>query len=110
MLLKTIDNYSGDSFLNHLLSEDALFHYTRKETVIESILPKMQLKFGCFSRANDPQEYRPKFIGAVGWGWDHGRNDVGNSIRDLGMLYQKRTRFSSFSINSFEGGKLKESV
>lgn len=107
MLLKYSE--TGDEFVDYLNSDDALFHYTRKNIAIENILPKGILKFGIFSRSNDPQEYRPKLTGAGGWGWDDASNDVSNAMRDIEMLCKGRSRFLSFCINKFENGSLKES-
>ena len=107
MLLKYSE--TGDEFVDYLNSYDALFHYTRKNIAIENILPNRILKFGIFSSSNDPQEYRPKLTGAVGWGWDDGSNEVSEAMQNIEMLCKGRSRFISFCVNKFENGSLKES-
>ena len=52
-------------FLN---SDDAIFHYTKKETAMEYILNDKKLKFGFFHSTNDPHEYKGRLTSAVGWG------------------------------------------
>lgn len=41
-----------------LESDNTLFHYTKISTLIEKILPNMELLFSPFSRTNDPYEYK----------------------------------------------------
>lgn len=101
-------NIEGDNFLEYLNSEDALFHYTKKCTALEKILPKKQLKFGSFRGTNDPQEYRPKLAGAVGWGWDGKSDEVTDVIVEINNLCQQRSRFLSFCTNRYEEGVIKE--
>lgn len=43
-------------------SNDAIFHYTKKETTLEHILRARQLKFSKFIDSNDPYEYRNKWF------------------------------------------------
>ncbi|MBF4337287.1 hypothetical protein [Vibrio anguillarum] len=59
-----------DDYIEFISSEDALFHFTRKETALEHILFNRTLRMGEFSGTNDPQEYKPKLTDAVGWGWE----------------------------------------
>lgn len=44
-------------FLN---SEDAIFHYTKRETAMEYILNNKTLKFGLLKNTNDPYEYKKR--------------------------------------------------
>lgn len=53
---------------NFLNSNDAIFHYTKKETAMEYILNNKQLKFGFFHSTNDPYEYKKRLTSAFGWG------------------------------------------
>lgn len=101
-------NKEGNEFLEYLTSHDALFHYTRKSIVLEKILLNRELKFGSFSGTNDPQEYRPKLPGAVGWGWDDDSKEVTNAIVEISNIFQKRSRFLSFCINRYKNGNIQE--
>jgi hypothetical protein len=99
-----LNNHSdNDDFIKFIHTGDALFHYTSKVTVIEKILLHQTLKFGKFSRTNDPQEYRPKLSGAGGWGWgDTTLPLVYETANLLESLFHEYSRFISFCTNSFE--------
>ena len=102
MLLKNYQN--DDDFMEYIHSSDALFHYTGKQTVIEKILLNKTLRFGHFSGTNDPQEYRQKLTGAIGWGWDKNSDQVGEAMHYLKVLFHRNSKFLSFCTNQFEDG------
>ncbi len=101
-------NLENDDFLKYLVSGDALFHYTRKNITLENILLNKQLKFGSFSGTNDPQEYRPKLTGAIGWGWDSKSSEVTDAMMEIENICQKRSRFISFCVNQYENDVIEE--
>ncbi len=104
-----LNSNSYDSFIEFIESEDAIFHYTSKETLFEKILPQKKLKFGEFTGTNDPQEYRPKFIGAVGWGWDRSSSGTRDALDYLEDLLHKKSKFLSFCTNTIIDNKIKSS-
>lgn len=106
MLLRNSEN--SDEFVEFINSSDAIFHYTKKTTSLENILPNKTIKFGVFSRTNDPQEYRPKLTGAVGWGWEDESNEVSDTLKEIELLCKSRSLFLSFCQNTFDEGELSE--
>lgn len=92
------NNY--DEYMRFISSDDALFHFTRKDTSLEYILFNKSLRFGEFSGTNDPQEYKSKLTGAVGWGWES-RHD--QKIEEATLLVDKilreKSKFISFCQN-----------
>jgi hypothetical protein len=87
------------AFLN---SDDAIFHYTKKETAMEYILNNKQLKFGLFHSTNDPHEYKRRLTSAVGWG------DINESLylESMNLIDNtiQNTAFLSFCGNSNNKG------
>ena len=49
-----------EKLTNFLDSEDAIFHYTKRETAMEYILNNKTLKFGLLKNTNDPYEYKKR--------------------------------------------------
>jgi hypothetical protein len=50
------------------MESNYLYHYTKLETALESILPKMQLRLGPLSKTNDPRENKSFVFAAKFWG------------------------------------------
>ncbi|MCT7507169.1 DUF2971 domain-containing protein [Aliarcobacter cryaerophilus] len=88
-----------DNFLN---SDDAIFHYTKKETAMEYILSNKQLKLGMFRLTNDPYEYKKRSTSAFGWG------DINQSLclESMSLIDSTihNTSFLSFCGNSNNKG------
>ena len=63
---------SYDNIINN-----SIFHFTKKDTFIEYILPNFQLKFGLLKNTNDPRETKTFGFGAV-----NGNFEAGNEITD----------------------------
>lgn len=86
-------------FLN---SDDAIFHYTKKETAMEYILNDKKLKFGLFHSTNDPHEYKKRLTPAFGWG------DINKSLylESMNLIDNtiQNTAFLSFCGNSNNKG------
>jgi hypothetical protein len=86
-----------DNFLN---SDDAIFHYTKKETAMEYILNNKELRFGIFRKTNDPYEYNDNFPLAIGT-----NNDLlAAKSMSLFNSSSKNTLFLSFCNNSDKNG------
>jgi hypothetical protein len=49
-----------------------LFHYTKRETALEHILPTGRLRFGTLPRTNDPREFTPVWFSIAGFVPDDG--------------------------------------
>lgn len=83
-------------------SDDAIFHYTKKETAMEYILNDKKLKFGLFHSTNDPHEYKKRLTPAFGWG------DINDSIylESMNLIDNtiQNTAFLSFCGNSNNKG------
>ena len=101
--------YNNDDEITEFIdSEDALYHFTRKDAAIEHILNESVLKFGSFRKSNDPQEYRRRMTSASGWGWEESHatqiglitNSIDNIIKSSGFL--------SFCQNRYKDGALLE--
>ncbi len=86
---------------NFFNSDDAIYHFTKKETLIEYILNNHELKTGNFTNANDPYEYKHKLVPAFGWGWeDKDYLKVSNCTNEIDNLI-KKSGFLSFSKNKY---------
>ena len=97
-------------FLN---SDDAIFHYTKKETAMEYILNDKKLKFGLFHSTNDPHEYKKRLTPAFGWGdineslYLESMNLIDNTIQNTAFLsfctkrngYKKPRMWSQYGQN-----------
>jgi hypothetical protein len=97
-----------DEVTRFISSNDALYHFTLKDTAIECILNHKNLRFGSFGFTNDPQEYRPRLTTASGWGWDD--NDpqkISKVTRKIDEVI-KSSGFLSFCQNRYEGTILVE--
>lgn len=97
---------NDDEITKFIDSEDALYHFTRKDAAIESILNGSVLKLGSFRKSNDPQEYKRRLTSAGGWGWDENCAkqvaNITNSIDDI----IKSSGFLSFCQNRYEDDAL----
>ena len=54
------------AFLDFVETEDAIFHYTKKATVIKHILPTKRLKLSQRKDTNDPWEYKFRLLNTSG--------------------------------------------
>ncbi|EPO2912009.1 DUF2971 domain-containing protein [Vibrio cholerae] len=98
MKLQYYDNY--DEYIEFISSDDALFHFTRKDTALEHILFKKSLRFGEFSGTNDPQEYKSKLTGAIGCGWEkHHDQKIEEVISLIDKILREKSKFISFCQN-----------
>lgn len=61
----------SEQLTNFLNSDDAIFHYTKKENAMERILNEKQLKFGLYRETNDPYEYKLRDIILTIWSPTH---------------------------------------
>jgi hypothetical protein len=85
-----------------LKSDNAIYHFTTKETAIEYILNNQNLKFGVFSSTNDPLEYKDRLTGIVGWGWEDKHDKALTEIISLVDDLIKSSLFLSFCMNQFQ--------
>ncbi|MFW2601859.1 DUF2971 domain-containing protein [Aliarcobacter butzleri] len=91
-----------EELTNFLNSDDAIFHYTKKETAMEYILNDKKLKFGFFHSTNDPYEYKKRLTSAFGWG-DINQSLFLESMKLIDNTIQN-TSFLSFCRNSNNKG------
>jgi hypothetical protein len=106
MLLRN-DIQIPHKFLDFISSEDALFHYTKKDIVFENILYQDSFKLSNFKNTNDPQEYKDNLIGASGWGWeDSTEKQIHQTLKLIDRIIKKQTGFASFCTNNFKHGRL----
>jgi len=104
MLLR--HNYN-DSFIEFISSEDALFHYTKKNIVFENILYSDCFKLSTFKNSNDPQEYKDPLIEAAGWGWEESTHpQIDQTQALIEIIIRNQTCFGSFCINKFNNDQL----
>lgn len=111
MLLRNICDEGQVLSREFLNSEDAIFHYTRKETVIEHILggELPQLRFGHFSGTNDPWEYRPKATTVSGFA-PSGRDTMLDEAFWWVYRILQQSRFLAFCTNRYgRDGDISES-
>jgi len=88
---------------NEFLSEDAIFHYTKKTIAIENILKDYQFKFSSFRKSNDPYEYNMKIFGAGSWVDGESSEIKVRETQRLGIEYMKdRAYYLSFCRNNFD--------
>lgn len=89
---------------NFLDSNDAIFHYTKRETAMEYILNNKTLKFGLLKNTNDPYEYKKKSIitCTVESEKEKEKDFKNNSIEDI----IQNTLFLSFSTNLIDDSNL----
>lgn len=90
--------YELTNFLN---LDDAIFHYTKKETTMEYILNNKKLKFGIFKSTNDPYEYKQRLTPA--FGLDYNEYLYNESMNLIDSTIQQ-IPFLSFSGNSNNKG------
>ncbi len=95
----------SEQLTNFLNSDDAIFHYTKKETAMEDILNKKQLKFSFYYSTNDPYEYKKRLTSAFGWG-DINESLYLESMHLIDTTIQN-TSFLSFCNNSNNTGHKK---
>lgn len=105
MKLQYCSNY--DEYIKFISSDDALFHFTRKDTALELILFNRTLRFGEFSGTNDPQEYKSKSTGVIGWGWeDHHDQKIEEVTLLIDKILREKSKFMSFCQNDIVAGNL----
>ena len=51
------EKFMTEKLTNFLDSDDAIFHYTKRETAMEYILNTKTLKFGLLKNTHDPYDY-----------------------------------------------------
>lgn len=90
-----------EELTNFLNSNDAIFHYTKKETAMEYILNDKKLKFGIFRLTNDPYEYKERLTSAFGWDYNESLYSESMNLIDSTI---KNTPFLSFCGNSNNKG------
>ncbi|MBF7066319.1 DUF2971 domain-containing protein [Aliarcobacter butzleri] len=94
--------FMTEELTDFLNSDDAIFHYTKKETAMEYILNDKKLKFGLFHSTNDPHEYKKRLTPAFGWG------DINESLylESMNLIDNtiQNTAFLSFCENSNNKG------
>jgi hypothetical protein len=102
MLLRNISDKDQVLSKEFLYSEDAIFHYTRKDKVIEYILSGElpQLRFGEFSETNDPHEYRLKAPAVAGFVPKGSDRTPDEAFLWVPWIYQQ-SRFLAFCTNSY---------
>ncbi|MCD6224260.1 MAG: DUF2971 domain-containing protein, partial [Deltaproteobacteria bacterium] len=94
-------------FLDFISSEDALFHYTKKNIVFENILYRDCFKLSNFKNTNDPQEYKANLIGASGWGWKKStQSQIHQTLKIIDNIIKKQTGFASFCANKYKNTQL----
>jgi hypothetical protein len=97
-----------NEIIKFISSDDALYHFTRKETAIEYILNNQSIRLGDFNLTNDPQEYKSKMTSAVGWGWvDEHLDKISAITRKIDQLV-KSSGFLSLCQNSYAEKELIE--
>ncbi|MEZ8842795.1 DUF2971 domain-containing protein [Vibrio splendidus] len=97
-----------NDYYKFISSEDALFHFTSKETALEYILFNRTLLMGEFSGTNDPQEYKPKLTGAIGGGWEeHHNKKVDDATSSIDQLLRVKSKFLSLCQNDIVDGNLR---
>lgn len=101
--------FNSDNEITKLIdSEDALYHFTRKDVAIENILNDKLLKFGSFKESNDPQEYRRRMTSASGWGWnENDANQIAQITSSIDNII-KSSGFLSFCQNRYKDSVLLE--
>lgn len=97
-----------DEIISLLSSDDALYHFTKKETAIEKIWNSRLLRFGSFGLTSDPHEYKPRMTSVSGWGWDESLEKKLPTITRLIDEKIKSSGFLAFCQNRFENDKVTE--
>ena len=96
------EKFMTEKLTNFLDSEDAIFHYTKRETAMEYILNNKTLKFGLLKNTNDPYEYKKKSIITCTVESEKEKDFKNNSIEDI----IQNTLFLSFSTNLIDDSNL----
>ena len=90
-----------EKLTNFLDSDDAIFHYTKRETAMEYILNNKTLKFGLLKNTNDPYEYKKSIITCTVES-EKEKDFKNNSTEDI----IQNTLFLSFSTNLIDDSNL----
>lgn len=87
-----------EELTNFLNSDDAIFHYTKRDTAINYILDTKKLKLNLLKNTNDPYEYKRKaIISCFIESEENEKKDFkDDSLEDI----IQNTLFSSFCMNS----------
>jgi len=99
---------NDDDVTDFICGNDAIYHFTKKETAIEKIWYKKQLLFGAFGGTNDPHEYKPRMTSAGGWAWD---DALEMELPKITRLIDRKIMSSgilSFCQNRYDGQKIIE--
>ena len=92
----------------YIESDDAIFHFTRKDTAIEHILNTGILRFGLLGMTNDPQEYSSRMITPSGWGdLKKYREEISEITKTIEGMIQS-SGLLSFCQNSYDGTGIQE--
>ena len=98
----------NDAITDFISSDDAIYHFTKKEPALEKIWRRQEIMFGAFGGANDPHEYKPRMTSAVGWAWD---DELEKELPEITRLIDhkiKSSGFLSFCQNRYENQKIIE--
>jgi hypothetical protein len=97
-----------DPFFKFISSEDAIFHYTKKEIALEKILPEKSLKLSSFQNMNDPHEYNDIALAGTYWGDEPLNHD--KTIMEVQKKYndiiKNKSGVISFCQNTFVNNQL----
>ncbi len=83
---------------NFLNSDDAIFHYTKRDTAIKYILDTKKLRLNLLKNTNDPYEYKRKAI--ISCFMEYEENDK-NNINKKKEIY----KLISQALNIFISGR-----
>jgi len=81
-----------------LAKSDTIFHYTKKTVGMEHILTNMSLRFGLYSKTNDPHEYHDRLTSAVLDG-DRYNADIFESLSEIYAKHLRNTKIACFCRN-----------
>jgi len=94
-------------FREFIDTDDALFHYSKRNTALEKILSQNCFKLFRLLDTNDPKEYKARLLGVSGWNWS---NDTEPLIHEAhnhsDALLRKHSYFCSVTENKFSVNKL----
>lgn len=88
-------------------TDDALFHYTKRNTALEMVLSQDCFKLFRLLDTNDPREYKARLSGVSGWGWtDKIESLVPEVVKHYDGLLRNHAYFCSFSENKYNDKEL----
>lgn len=80
-IIKNNDIFN-DNFLSYIESEDALFHYTKTNILLEKILYEKKFKLSVLSKTNDPMEYTDILFN-IGWHFPDPNTDISDPNSEI---------------------------